>query len=244
MEDTKYTSKHSVHADGQGISRTFDAELTESVAVLERFIQQGSPHKPIIEVNFEGLATKMHERTGRPLEACIDVVQDRIAQRVTSVNTIFPLVEKTSRNGTPWAVPQPVYFDLDGEADAIGRNWGLNIPGVAFGMLLPSDSLYCKGRTEAIAVYFDPAEGIERRTLVWNGQPESIYSDWDSSIYQGVCRTFPSYQAMKRERAELVAAIRTLALPTPTDEGDADPYQNNLHLDDPEYGVDDDGYSI
>lgn len=223
---------YAVSADGHGIDRHFGPELDEATGIIGKYIHQGDESRPYYAHSVESLAAAKHERYGGNIDGITYKIRSFLKARCTNEATMFPANEKRTKSGSTFFPAEPVYLDLDGTADRLGRNWALPLPSIYFALLDPErDSLYSRGECEAIAVYFDPSECEEPRYITWNGVSESVASDWDPACYQGIVRTFASFAEMKSERTKLIRALQLVRTPAPTDEAEPDEYCTNQYLD-------------
>lgn len=234
-------SAHSVSADGRGISRNWNEELNPAFAELGLYVKDGDDTNFHFEASVPHLvASKVKERGG-DIDKWTDRVQGLLKSRATDRDTVYPLVEKSTKydDSRKWVVPQGVALDFGGdEGDRLGRNWGLPVPHIHFCELKVTDSIYESGKTECVAIGWDPAEceGVEAgtgkilsRNITWNGVQETVQSDWDPTGYVGIVRTFSSYSEMKAARQRLMQALVTINQDTPSDE-EPDPFAQNAHL--------------
>lgn len=224
---------YAVSADGQGIARHYDAELSEASAIIGKYIHEGDESRPHFEHSVESIAATKHAKYGGNIDAIAYRVREFLKARCTNEATMYPANEKRSKSGNAYVAPEPVFLDLDGTAERLGRAWALPLPSIYFALLDPErDSLYKRGECEAIAVYFDPAEREDERYITWNGVTESVAKDWDPACYQGIVRTFPSFDSMRQARRELSRALALVRAPAPTDEAEPDVFATNAYLDD------------
>jgi hypothetical protein len=229
-------STFAVSADGRGIDRHYGPELDEATGVIGQYIQYGDESRPHYEHTVEAIAARKVEQYGGDIDAVTWRIRTFLKSRCTNESTMFPSIEKRSKAGNVFYVAEPVFLDVGkhSEADRLGRTWGLPLPAIFFASLDPDvDQLYVKRKCEAIAVYWDPdMREDDPRYIVWNGITTATASDWDIACYQGIVRTFPSFNAMKAARRALIWAIREIHADPPTDEADEiDEYCTNVHLD-------------
>lgn len=246
------SSSYTVSADGRGIAREWDERLNEASGVIRQYCLDGDDGRLQFEHHIDSLvAAKVNTKGGDP-EEWMDKIQDNLKSRATDAATVYPLVEKPTKADPEkkWTVPQGVPLDIGSTSlqEELGRDWGLPVPYIHFCKIEEYDSIYSEGTVgedgethgacKYMAVAFDPAEASDEekmRTITWNGQTETIPSDWDSTGYVGVVRTFGSYTDMKRARKALIKALRDIHTdPTHTDE-EPDEYAENAHLDEVDY---------
>ena len=244
-----------VSTDGNGISRTYDETLGEASGIIGQYIVEGDVDRPLIETSADELALKIVKRkleqAGRPFKAndgvagalqerALDKVQTFLKFRCTDEETAYPATPKRSaRTGKTFVQLDPVYLDLDGLGDSGAcppwapqqRNATTEVitmvPAIYFASLDPiRDAMFVPGKCEAIAVYADPNQVVERRYSEWKMAsggtvPTESVSDWAPEQYIGIVRTFGSFASMKQAHADLKRAIRTVYhTPTPTDLAD------------------------
>lgn len=243
-----------VSADGHGIARQFDENLSEAAAIVGQYVQDGDENRPFFEHSVEAMANQIVkaklERMGRQfkasdpvagslIEQAVDKVRSLLKWRVTDEATAYPAVEKRSaRTGKTYVQLDPVYLDFEDLAgsgmcppwspqsqDSAGNI--THVPAIYFAVLDPERdrTLFKPGKCEAIAVYADPNDAIERRTVTWkmaSGGTTTCeqVSDWDIEQYHGIVRTFGSYASMKQAHRDLRNAMRVITAPPPTDAHD------------------------
>ena len=215
-------SKFSISADGRGVSRQYEERFEEATGVIDKYIQSGDVSRPHFEHSVESLA---NEAISRGAKRGYDEIEFRAREllkaRCTNESTMYPAVEKQTKSGKPFFPAQHVYLDLDNEAGATGRWFGLSCPSILFATLDPERDRMWKateldddgnvvGGCVAIAVYFDPEQREETRTFMWDKRPVEGASDWDPACYQGVVRTFPSFTAMREARKALIEAVNMI----------------------------------
>lgn len=235
---SKPSKTHAVSADGRGIARQWDETLAEAAGVIGQYCQDGDVNRLQFEHTVESLVeAKVTAKGGSP-----DKWEDRIKAvlkgRATDDDTIYPFVQKATRNDPTrkWTVPQGVALDVGGNslAEELNRDWGLPVPYIHFCELKPGDSFYKKGVAECAAIAFDPAymDPDQARTIVWDGQPVTVASDWDPAGYVGIVRVFSSYRVMKQERKALISALAAIHTDLTASDEEPDEFADNSWLDD------------
>lgn len=244
----------SISADGRGISREWDERLAEAQAVIGQYCQDGDDGRLHFEHALESLVSAKLNAKGGEVEEWTDQVQSVLKARATDDDTIYPFVQKATKNDSDkmWTVPQGVPLDIgeDSVEEAEGRNWGLPVPYIHFCKIKPGDSFFSEGTdtedgtigaSRWMAVAFDPDEANDPdlvRSVMWNEQPVTIKSDWDATGYVGVVRTFGSYTEMKSARRALIEALRSIHTDLTDSDGEPDPYADNEYLDEVNYSDD------
>lgn len=242
----------SISADGRGISREWDERLGEASGIIGQYCQDGDDGRLHFEYHVDSLVAEKVNRKGGDPEKWEDQIKEALKSRATDSATVYPLVEKPTKSDSEktWTVPQGVPLDIgeDSVEEAEGRNWGLPVPYIHFCEMREGDSFFSRGTVDEdgatvgaqkyMAVAFDPSEATNEdlnRSVVWNGQPVTVKSDWDATGYVGVVRTFGSYSDMKRARRDLIKAIKAIHTPLTATDEEHDPYRDNEHLDEIDY---------
>ena len=242
----------SISADGRGISREWDERLAEASGVIGQYCQDGDDGRLHFEYHVDSLVAAKVNRKGGDPEKWEDQIKEMLKSRATDSATVYPLVEKPTKKDpeSTWTVPQGVPLDIgeDSVQDAEGRDWGLPVPYIHFCEISERDSIFSAGEqgedgetigaVRYMAVAFDPECAVNEelaRSVVWNGQPVTVKSDWDATGYVGIVRTFGSYKEMKRARRELISAIKAIHTPLTATDEEHDPYRENEHLDEIDY---------
>ena len=225
----------SISADGRGISRQWNETLEEASGVIAKYAVNGDETNLVMAVTVSELVAKKLEAKGGDADMWEDAIKGVLKARATDESTIHPLVKKPTKYdpAKKWVVPQGVALDLGTEGEMSGRTFGLDVPYIHFCKIEETDSIWEEGAQEFMAVVFDPAQASDEdltRTMMWDGSPVIIKSDWDPTGYVGVARFFASYKHMKDERKALIRALRDIHAPTPSDEED-DTFSDNSWVD-------------
>lgn len=198
-----------VRADGHGISRQLDTVLTEAEGELEHYIDVATM-RPTPVVNTESLAKDKLAAMGiqRPTPT-------QLSRAVPRVQALFK--ERACNEMTRLA--DRVYLDLDGAHG--DKAWLANdVPAICFAGLEETDSLWVKGKRQAVAIYLDtsllPARySKNKRTGAWQQRPD-VYSH---AGYLHIVRTFASDEAAVEAAERLAHSVFVIASSrTATDE--------------------------
>lgn len=219
----------SVHADAHDVDRHLDARLEEAQGVLGLYVDPPSL-RPFHAVALEPLIERKAKVSGLSLDAAEARVQQLLKERCTSERTGISVKTQVAKStGREFTAPALVYLDED---HLYSRSFGLpDVPAIAFGDLITTDSMYEAGKVEAIACFFDPTL-TELTHSVYRGVPEVRSDEWDPRGYIAICRTFPSHSDAVTAMRELRHAIRTIQTP-PTDSAiEVDTFQDNSWMED------------
>lgn len=194
-----------VHTDGHDIDRAHADQLDAAEGIIGRFVDPAGL-TPNTKVDLTELVASKAAQAGLDMSdegdraLVLSTVQETLKERC--VNSLTRL--------------DRVVLDLDG---AYGRRaWmATDVPAIVFAAVTSKDSSIQRAGNgspvRAIAVYFEPSLVGSRPYTSKTGETVQRPDVYDASGYISIVATYGSVAEAKRDRAELMGAVTTVARP-------------------------------